>query len=100
MRVDATGKMGLSPLQKCTVDIRMLAYESPADIVDQYVRIGDNTSVECLERFVRGINEVFGIKLMRIPNNNDIDHLLQTGESRDFPDMLGSTVCVGNGKFV
>jgi hypothetical protein len=60
MRADATGKMGLSPLQKCTAAIRMLAYGSPADIVDEYVRIGESTSIECLERFVRGINEVFG----------------------------------------
>jgi len=37
MRVDATGKMGFSPLQKCTAAIRMLAYGSPADIVDGYV---------------------------------------------------------------
>ncbi|XP_058750431.1 uncharacterized protein LOC131623441 [Vicia villosa] len=56
MRVDATGKMGLSPLQKCTCTIRMLAYGSPADSVDEYVRIGESTSIECLERFVRGVN--------------------------------------------
>ncbi|KAI5414550.1 hypothetical protein KIW84_040151 [Lathyrus oleraceus] len=43
MRVDATGKMGLSPLQKCTSAIRMLAYGSPADLVDEYVRIGEST---------------------------------------------------------
>ncbi|KAI5424879.1 hypothetical protein KIW84_030890 [Lathyrus oleraceus] len=60
MRVDATGKMGLSPLQKCTTDIRMLAYGSPADLVDEYVRIGESTSIECLQRFVKGVNVVFG----------------------------------------
>ncbi|KAI5402842.1 hypothetical protein KIW84_050438 [Lathyrus oleraceus] len=60
MRVDATGKMGLSPLQKCTSAIRMLAYGSPADLVDEYVRIGESTSIECLERFVKGVNVVFG----------------------------------------
>ncbi|CAK8561580.1 unnamed protein product [Lathyrus sativus] len=52
MKVDATGKMGLSPLQKCTSAIRMLAY--PADLVDEYVRIGESTSIECLEIFVKG----------------------------------------------
>ncbi|KAI5417860.1 hypothetical protein KIW84_042473 [Lathyrus oleraceus] len=63
MRVDATGKMGLSPLQKCTSAIRMLAYGSPADLVDEYVRIGESTSIECLERFVKGVNVVFGAEL-------------------------------------
>ncbi|XP_058742343.1 uncharacterized protein LOC131614811 [Vicia villosa] len=90
MRVDATGKMGLSPLQKCTSAIRMLAYGSSADIVDEYVRIGESTAIECLERFVRDVNEVFGVEYLRRPNNNDVKNLLQMGESRGFPGMLGS----------
>ncbi|KAI5405179.1 Developmentally-regulated G-protein 3 [Lathyrus oleraceus] len=86
MRVDATGKMGLSPLQKCTTAIRMLAYGSPADLVDEYVRIGESTSIECLQRFVKGVNVVFGAEYLRKPNNTDVEHLLQMGESRGFPD--------------
>ncbi|KAI5435309.1 hypothetical protein KIW84_021934 [Lathyrus oleraceus] len=87
MRVDATGKMGLSPLQKCTSAIRMLAYGSPADLVDEYVRIGESTSIECLERFVKGVNVVFGAEYLRKPNNTDVEHLLQMGESRGFPGL-------------
>ncbi|XP_050877006.1 uncharacterized protein LOC127080747 [Lathyrus oleraceus] len=94
MRVDATGKMSLSPLQKCTFAIRMLAYGSPADLVDEYVRIGESTSIECLERFVKGVNVVFGAEYLRKPNNTDVEHLLQMGESRGFPDMLGSIDCM------
>ncbi|XP_050916792.1 uncharacterized protein LOC127131963 [Lathyrus oleraceus] len=85
MRVDATGKMGLSQLQKCTSVIRMLAYGSHADLVDEYVRIGESTSIECLERFVKGVNVVFGAEYLRKPNNTDVEHLLQMGESRGFP---------------
>ncbi|XP_058767609.1 uncharacterized protein LOC131641324 [Vicia villosa] len=94
MRVDAIGKMGLSPLHKCTSAIRMLAYGSSADIVDEYVRIGESTAIECLERFVRGVNEVFGAEYLRRPNNNDVEHLLQMGESLGFPGMLGSIDCM------
>lgn len=94
MRVDAIGKMGFSPLQKCTSTIRMFTYGSPANIVDKYVRIGESTTVECLDRFVRGMNEVFGAEYLRRPNNNDVDHLLQIGEARDFPGMLGSIDCM------
>jgi hypothetical protein len=36
-RVDAVGRRGLSPLQKCTAAIRILAYVSPTDSVDEYV---------------------------------------------------------------
>jgi len=54
----------------------MLAYGSPAKIIDEYVRIGESTSAECLNRFVRGVNEVFGDEYLRRPNNNDVDQLL------------------------
>ena len=90
MRVDETGKMGLSPLQKYTSAIPMLAYESPADSVDEYVWIGESTSVECLERFIRGVNVVFGAEYLRKPNNTNVAHLLQMGESRGFLGMLDS----------
>ncbi|XP_058726216.1 uncharacterized protein LOC131597538 [Vicia villosa] len=94
MRADATGKIGLSPLQKCTFAIRMLSYGSPADSVDEYVRISESTSVECLERFVRGVNVVFGADYLRKPKNTDVEHLLQMGESRGFSEMLGSIDCM------
>ncbi|KAL1325217.1 hypothetical protein AAHE18_13G146000 [Arachis hypogaea] len=51
-RVDATGRRGLSPLQKCTAAIRMLAYGVAADAVDDYVRISESTTIECLKKFV------------------------------------------------
>lgn len=36
-RFDAIGRRGLSPLQKCTTALRMLAYGGPADYVDEYI---------------------------------------------------------------
>ena len=45
MRYDATGRKGLSPLQKCTATIRILIYRSH---VDEYVRIVECTTIECL----------------------------------------------------
>jgi len=94
MRVDALRQKGLSPLQKCTTVIRILAYGSPADSVDEYVRIGETTTVECLERFVLGICTIFGNEYLRRPNNEDIKRLLQMGAARGFPGMLGSIDCM------
>jgi hypothetical protein len=94
MRSDATGRMGLSPLQKCTAAIRILAYGSPADSVDDYVRIGESTAMECLDKFVRGVHQIYGVEYLRKPNNNDIQRLLQIGEARGFPGMLGSIDCM------
>ncbi|XP_058748643.1 uncharacterized protein LOC131621623 [Vicia villosa] len=81
-------------VKKCTSAIRMLAHGSPADSVDEYVRIGESTSIECLQRFVQGVNAVFEAEYLRKPNNIDVEHLLQMGESRGFPSMLGSIDCM------
>ncbi|XP_072084290.1 uncharacterized protein [Arachis hypogaea] len=93
-RVDATGRRGLSPLQKCTAAIRMLAYGVAADVVDDYVRIGESTTIECLEKFVEGVISVFEDEYLRKPNPNDVQRLLQMAEGRGFPDMLGSIDCM------
>ncbi|QHO02203.1 Putative nuclease [Arachis hypogaea] len=93
-RVDATGRRGLSPLQKCTAAIRMLAYGVAADVVDDYVRIGESTTIECLEKFVEGVISVFEDEYLRKPNPNDVQRLLQMAEGRGFPGMLGSIDCM------
>ncbi|XP_048637105.1 uncharacterized protein LOC125609617 [Brassica napus] len=49
-RRDATGRSGLSPLQKCTAAIRMLAYGSAADAVDEYLRLGTLNDINVLDR--------------------------------------------------
>jgi len=94
MRVDALRSKGLSPLQKCTTAIRILAYGPPIDNMDEYVRIGETTTVECLERFVSGMWIIFGNKYLRRPNNEDTKKLLQMGVARGFPNMLGSIDCM------
>ncbi|KAL1370522.1 hypothetical protein AAHE18_01G066500 [Arachis hypogaea] len=87
-RVDATGRRGLSPLQKCTAAIQMLAYGIAADAVDDYVRIGESTTIECLEKFVEGVISVFQDEYLRKPNPNDVQRLLQMAEGCGFPGML------------
>lgn len=93
-QVDATGRMGLSPLQKCTVVIRILAYGSPADSIDDYVQMGETMTLLCFDKFVRGVYDVFEAKYLRRPNNNDIQYLLQISEHYGFPSMLGSIDCM------
>ncbi|XP_062088761.1 uncharacterized protein LOC133795323 [Humulus lupulus] len=93
-RFDVVGRRGLSPLQKCTAAMRMLAYGAPADYVDEYVRIGETTAIECLVNFVRGVNDIFRTEYLRRLNAGDIHRLLQMGEVRGFPTMLGSIDCM------
>ncbi|XP_057248059.1 uncharacterized protein LOC104885458 [Beta vulgaris subsp. vulgaris] len=68
---DATGRMGASKLQKCTAAIRMLAYGSSSDAVDEYLKIASSTR-ECLLHFVEAVVARFGDEYLRKANANDI----------------------------
>jgi len=74
--------------------MRMLAYGSPADLLDEGLRIAESTVIECLTLFVKGIRENFGAHYLRRPIEDDIRRLLQIGEARGFPGMLGSVDCM------
>ncbi|XP_056860245.1 uncharacterized protein LOC130508653 [Raphanus sativus] len=91
---DATGRLGLSPLQKCTAAIRMLAYGSAADAVDEYLRLGESTALSCLHHFTDGIIQLFGDQYLRRPTPEDLQRLLDIGEKRGFPGMIGSIDCM------
>ncbi|XP_074269509.1 protein ANTAGONIST OF LIKE HETEROCHROMATIN PROTEIN 1-like [Silene latifolia] len=94
-RVDAAKVKGLSPLQKCIAAIRILAYGTPADAIDEYIKIGETTTIECFFKFCTAIIEVFGEQYMRKPNANDVQRLLKMHEEcHGFPGMLGSLDCM------
>ncbi|XP_074327816.1 uncharacterized protein LOC141665732 [Apium graveolens] len=91
-RIGAVGRKDLSPLQKCTAAMRILAYGISADAVDDYVRIGESTGIEALKKFVSNIITLFEGEYLQKPNSNDVRHLLQMGEARGFPGMMGVLV--------
>jgi hypothetical protein len=93
-RRDAAGRLGLSPLQKVTAALRQLAYGAQADAIDEYVRIGESTAIESLKRFCRAVTGVFEETYLRAPTEEDVKKLLQVGEERGLPGMLGSLDCV------
>jgi hypothetical protein len=93
-RTDCAGRVGLSPLQKCTAAMRMLAYGTPADALDEYLKIGKCTALECLDKFARGVIEVFGGEYLRRPTREDLERILQVNESCGFPGMLESIDCM------
>ena len=97
-RSNCAGEIGLSALQKVVAAVRVLAYGIPADAVDEYVRIGESTAHEALKHFCTAIQTAFGPYYLHAPNAEDIARLLQVGESRGFPGMLGSVdSCIGSG---
>ncbi|XP_048627735.1 uncharacterized protein LOC125596726 [Brassica napus] len=93
-RKNAHGRFGLSALQKCTAAIRMLAYGQSGDTYDEYLRLGESTARLCLENFTTGIIQLFGQEYLRRPNEDDLQRLLDIGEVRGFPGMIGSIDCM------
>ena len=91
---DVVGFLGLSSLQKITAAYRVLAYRTPTDFVDEYIKIGETTAIQSLRRFVKAVIVMFGDHYPRSLNNIDIARLLQTGEQCGFPCMLGSIDCM------
>ncbi|CAL9238846.1 unnamed protein product [Arabidopsis halleri] len=91
---DARFRNGVSPLVQCTAAIRLLAYGTGSDSVDEYLRIGESTARECLEHFVVGIVDLFGTEYLRRPTQEDLRRLLFYGEKRGFPGMVGSIDCM------
>ncbi|CAM8972205.1 unnamed protein product [Rhodiola kirilowii] len=72
----------------------MLAYGIAADAVDEYVRISESTARLSLTKFTKGIINQFGSEYMRRPTPDDLVRLLQIGEDRGFPGMIGSIDCM------
>ncbi|XP_002893144.2 uncharacterized protein LOC9329205 [Arabidopsis lyrata subsp. lyrata] len=93
-RDDATGKQGLSALQKCTAAIRRLAYGLANDAMDEYLRMGATTVSQALENFVDGIINLFQDEYLRRPTREDLERLLHSGKERGFPGMVGSIDCM------
>jgi hypothetical protein len=75
-RADCVGRIGLSPLQKCTTAMRMLSYGSPADALYEYLKIGKSTAFIVLDKFARGVIEVFGGEYLRRPTREDVERIL------------------------
>uniref|UniRef100_A0A0D3EDR2 Uncharacterized protein n=1 Tax=Brassica oleracea var. oleracea TaxID=109376 RepID=A0A0D3EDR2_BRAOL len=73
-----------------------MAYGCPADAVDEYLRLGETTTLLCLEHFVQGIIDLFGDEYLRRPTPEDLQGILDIGEIREFPRMIESIDCTLN----
>ena len=84
---DATGKPGLSTIQKCTAAMRMLAYGCPADSVDEYVKIGESTCNIYLERFCSKISQLYGNAYPGDPGSTQNEKVLLYNANRGLPGL-------------
>ncbi|KAG6410867.1 hypothetical protein SASPL_128938 [Salvia splendens] len=94
-RHDASGRLDHTPIQKCTAAIRQLAYGGATDMWDEYLHIGETTTMECMKYFCQGVIEIFSDQYLRSPTPEDCRDLLRMHEEQHgFPGMLGSIDCM------
>ncbi|KAM2197528.1 hypothetical protein ACFX1Q_000917 [Malus domestica] len=87
---DRAGRPGFSPHQKVTVALRMMAYGSSADSMDETHGMSESTCLNTLEEFCNTIVQVYKDEYFREPNQEDLNRLLHKAEDRGFPGMIGS----------
>ncbi|CAL2227405.1 unnamed protein product [Prunus armeniaca] len=85
---NCAGNLGFLPEQKFTTVIRMLAYGSSADQVDEIARMGKSTILESLVRFCYAVENLYTKDYLRRLTPRDLQRLLQKAESRGFPGMI------------
>jgi hypothetical protein len=73
---DATSRVGLTMLQKCTVVVRQLAYDMTADTIDEYLKLGKSITLECLEYYCSSIIEYFRVEFLHHSTVTDTQRLL------------------------
>lgn len=72
----------------------ILAYGSADDTIDEYLRLSETTTRLCVEKFKEGIMYLFGDDYLRRPTPADLQRLLDIGEYRGFPRMIGNIDCM------
>jgi len=87
---DALGFLGFSPEQKITSALRLLAYGSCADRNDEYIRMGESTSLAYLRQFCESVIDVYGPFYLRKPTADDLKFILSLHSAKGFPGRLGS----------
>ncbi|XP_010456434.1 PREDICTED: uncharacterized protein LOC104737877 [Camelina sativa] len=66
------------------------------DAVDEYLRLSETMALSCLENFKDLVITLFGDEYLRRPTPVDLQRLLDIGEFRGFPGMIGSIDCTLN----
>ena len=77
-RYESRLKEGFTPIQKFTSAVRQLAYGLATDGLDDYLRMGEKTSRDCLHNFCKRIIKLYGLKYLRKPTFVDIQKLPRT----------------------
>lgn len=93
-KYDASGQLGLSSIQNVTITLPILVYVFSANHCDEYLKIGETTTIKSLKQFCLAVILLYKAKYLRAPIDQDIIRLLEESDSREFPGMLDSFDCI------
>jgi hypothetical protein len=91
---DACGVLGASVYQKMTAALRQLAYGSPADILQEYIRTSGTLNAEALNKFCESVVALFGDEYLCPLDGANLQYILDQNAARGFPGCIGSLDCM------
>ncbi|KAM1109468.1 hypothetical protein ACFX13_009001 [Malus domestica] len=91
---DRAGCPGFSPHQKVTVALRIMAYGSPADSMNETYGMSESTCLDTLKQFCDTIVQVYKDEYLREPNQEDLNRLIRKAKDRGFPGIIWSLDCM------
>lgn len=63
----------------------MIAYDILADYTDEYLRIDEDTTLECVRMFAKVVIRVFSPVYLRAPNEEETKRLMAHNKKRGWP---------------
>nr|GEV65008.1 hypothetical protein [Tanacetum cinerariifolium] len=97
LRPNCTGKVGISPIMKCTFGIRKMAYGSVPDALDEYMQMSTTTARDSLVAFCTAVMELYKNEYLQKLTYTHIEKLYAHHEQKhEFPRMIRSIDCTNS----
>ncbi|XP_068309906.1 uncharacterized protein [Pyrus communis] len=93
-KLDRAGCAGFSPHQKVIVALRMMAYGSLADLMDETHGMSKFTCLDTLQQLCDTIIQVHKDEYLCKPNQEDLNRLIRKAEDYGFRGMIGLLNCM------
>jgi len=91
---NASGDKCFTPIHKCLVAMRMLAYGGSVDALDDTYVMAETTVIDTLFEFVETVIDLYEKEYLRPPRARELEVILRQNEARGFLGMIGSIDCM------
>ena len=96
-RRNAVGLLAFSSYKEISAAVRGIAYGIPAYYTNEYLRIGEDTTLKYVCIFYKVIIRLFGKEYLRVPDEEDTKGSMKQNEARGWPEMLGILIACTRG---